>query len=62
MSAKITGINMDDILHSMWSGNQCFREGVKIHDSINLKALSTAQNEHKTPRVNMDLNAKLKIF
>ena len=68
------GINMDDIIHSMRSGNQGFREGVKIHDSthpkelksfqfyqfllptkLNLKAFSTAQNEHKTPRVNMDL-------
>lgn len=81
MSAKIIGIIMDDIIHSMWSGNQGFREGVKIHDSthpkelksfqfyqfllptkIYLKALSTAQNEHKTPRVYMDLSAKLKTY
>ena len=73
MSAKIIGIIMDDIIHSVW--------GVKIHDSthpkelksfqfyqfllptkIYLKALSTAQNEHKTPRVNMDLSAKLKTY
>ena len=41
MSAKITGISMgmDDILHSMWSGNQGFREGVKVHDSTHPKEL-----------------------
>ena len=78
---KNIGNNMDDIIHGMWSGNQGFREGVKIHDSthpkelksfqfyqfllptkIYLKALSTAQNEHKTPRVYMDLSAKLKTY
>ena len=43
MSAKIIGIIMDDIIHSMWSGNQGFREGVKIHDSTHPKELKSFQ-------------------
>ena len=40
---KNIGNNMDDIIHGMWSGNQGFREGVKIHDSTHPKELKSFQ-------------------